>query len=372
MLQFNPFIVEGYKSPEYFCDRVKETEMLTSHLLNQRNVALIAKRRLGKSGLILNCFNQKEIRDNYYTFYVDIYDTKNLTEFTYELGKSILTALKPIGRKAWEAFVQVLKSLRGGVTFDVNGNPEWSISLGDMTSPDVVLDEIFSYLENANRPCLVAIDEFQVIADYPEKTVEASLRKRIQNCHNVHFVYSGSKHHMMSEMFVSHARPFYNSSALMGLGPIDMNLYYTFANGHFAKNGQSISEEAFAYLYEWADGVTWYIQFVLNMLYSMRDSDIVFAKDHVVSAIDVIVENNTFAYKAMLYQLAPRQKQILYALAKEGKVSSVLSKHFLHRHSLTASAVQGAISVLQDRDFVTRDDDAYRVYDLFFEHWMRK
>ena len=80
----NPFLVEGYVSPEYFCDRVDETAQLTRHLTNGCNVALIAERRLGKSGLIKNCFHQPQIRQDYYTFYVDIYETKNLAELVYD------------------------------------------------------------------------------------------------------------------------------------------------------------------------------------------------------------------------------------------------------------------------------------------------
>lgn len=47
----NPFIYQGYESPEYFCDREVETKTLMSHLKNGRNVTLISPRRLGKTGL---------------------------------------------------------------------------------------------------------------------------------------------------------------------------------------------------------------------------------------------------------------------------------------------------------------------------------
>lgn len=52
----NPFIYQGYESPEYFCDREAETKTLISHLKNGRNVTLISPRRLGKTGLIKNTF----------------------------------------------------------------------------------------------------------------------------------------------------------------------------------------------------------------------------------------------------------------------------------------------------------------------------
>ena len=34
----NPFVYQGYKGPDYFCDRLEETEKLISSLRNGRNV----------------------------------------------------------------------------------------------------------------------------------------------------------------------------------------------------------------------------------------------------------------------------------------------------------------------------------------------
>ena len=59
----NPFVIEGYVSPDFFCDREKETSLLTRHLTNGCNVTLIAARRLAKSGLVCNCFNQPGVRE---------------------------------------------------------------------------------------------------------------------------------------------------------------------------------------------------------------------------------------------------------------------------------------------------------------------
>lgn len=56
----NPFVYQGYESPDYFCDRLEETRQLISHLKNGRNVTLISPRRLGKTGLIKNTFYRLE------------------------------------------------------------------------------------------------------------------------------------------------------------------------------------------------------------------------------------------------------------------------------------------------------------------------
>ena len=366
----NPFVIEGYVSLDYFCDREKETALLTRHLTNGCNVTLMAPRRLGKSGLVFNCFNQREVREAYHCIYVDIYETKNLDEFVYELGKSILAELRPKGRKVWENFLNILSSLRSIISFDINGNPEWSVGIGDITLPDVTLDEIFAYLNHADKPCLVAIDEFQTIASYPEKTVEASLRKRIQNCHNASFVFSGSKHHLVAQMFTSPSRPFFNSSAIMGLEPIDRDVYFDFVNRHLSHIGKEISREAFDYVYDTYQGVTWYIQYVMNMLYTSFSPNSVFVEEDVEGVMVDILSQHRFAYQSLMYQLTSKQKQVVMAIAREGKVGAIMSQSFLKRYNLGASTVQAAVRALLDRDFITFDNGEYQLGDLFLAQYL--
>ena len=304
----NPFITNGYLSPHYFCDRVEETAQLTRLVTNGNNVALISPRRLGKTGLIYHCFEQEAIKDNYYTFVVDIYATKNLQEFVYELGKTVLGALKSRGRKAWEKFLDTIGSLRSNISFDINGNPEWGLGVGDIKVPEFTLDEIFAYLEQADKPCIVAIDEFLVIAGYPDNKVEAVLRTRIQKCRNTWFIYSGSQRHMMSEIFVSPSRPFYQSTSLMSIGPIDCEKYVAFAQELFREYHKEISREAVVDTYQRYEGVTWYVQSVLNVLFTLTEPGTPCTKEMIEPAVQQIINQQSFAYKALLF-LLPQSKR---------------------------------------------------------------
>lgn len=372
MPQLNPFFVSGYHGADYFCDRVHETEVLTAHIVNGRNVALVAPRRLGKSGLIWHTFQQPGIAGDYYTFFVDIYETKNLAELVAALGRSILATLMPRGRKAWQQFVDIIRSLQSSLTFNAQGMPLWTVSVGAITHPDTTLDEIFQYLEQADKPCLVAIDEFQVIADYPEHTTEAALRTRIQQCRNAHFIFAGSKQHMMAQMFQSPTRPFYNSTAIMGLEPINTDTYLHFANRHLATAGRNITTEAFHKLYQRFDGITWYVQYILNVLYTLPRTDDTLDTPDVHDAIDTIIAQQAFSYKALLFLLTTKQKQVLFAIADERKATAITARPFLTKHHLTATTVQTAIKLLIERDIITRDDDAYSLSDLFLQVFIEK
>ena len=372
MAKINPFITSGYISAEYFCDRIIETATLTRYITNGNNVALISPRRLGKTGLIEHCFHQKQIKEAYHTFLIDIYATKNLQEFVFELGKGILNGLKPRGRKAWEVFLKSLSSLRTSISFDFSGNPSWNLEMGDIKTPTITLDEIFHYLEQADKPCLISIGEFQVIAKYPESDVEATLRTHIQHCSNAKFIYAGSQRHMMGEIFTSPSRPFYQSTAIMELSPIDIDIYTEFIKKHFTENKKIITEETVQEVYQRFEGITWYIQFLANSLYAITAEGEECTVDKVNTAVDNILAQLNFTYSSLLFQLPPKQKEVLIAICKEGKAREITSSKFLKTYKLTASSVQGAIKGLLDKDFVTNELGVYSIYDKFFDIWLKK
>lgn len=60
MKPYNPFLVYGYNSPEYFCDREKETDKMISALLNERNLTLISPPTHGKDGTHQKCILSNE------------------------------------------------------------------------------------------------------------------------------------------------------------------------------------------------------------------------------------------------------------------------------------------------------------------------
>ena len=174
----NPFVIGKYVSEDYFCDRSDETVFLKKQVDNGRNTAIIAPRRLGKTGLIHHFFAQPDIAKRYQTIFIDIYATNSLSEFVYLLGNSIYKEIKPLHEKWAERFFGTIKSLRPGFKLDAaTGEPIFDIGLGSIEHPQTTIDEIFSYLEAADKPCIVAIDEFQQITNYPEKNVELSRKK---------------------------------------------------------------------------------------------------------------------------------------------------------------------------------------------------
>ena len=370
MKRNNPFVTKGYAGSEYFCDRVRETNDILSLLTNENNLALISPRRLGKTDLIRHCFAQPDIKDHYHTFVIDIYATNSLRDFVNEFGKAIMDDLKSKGRKVWGLFFTTLKSLQSEISFDISGNPVWGIGLGNMGNPSVTLDEIFYYLEHADKPCIVAIDEFQQITNYTDgKNIEAALRTHIQRCSQTTFLFAGSKRHLMSEIFTSPSRPFYQSVITMGLAPISLEKYSEFAQRKFREYGKDVEPEVIETVYAQFHGVTSCLQRVMNVLFLRTAENECCTEDMVDEAVNYLLDLYSDNYETQMSQMSERQR----TLFAEGRATGITGGAFIRKYRLwSPSSVMSAAKALLEKDLITQEHGAYSIYDQFFALWLRR
>lgn len=370
----NPFIVTGKIEPEYFCDRVNESNRLIKSISNGNNLVVISPRRMGKTGLIQFCYDKPEIAKEYYTFFIDILHTSSLREFTYLLGRAIYDALLPRSQKMVSLFIQTIKSISGKFGFDpITNMPTFNLELGDIERPEYTLEEIFHYLAKADKPCIIAIDEFQQIAKYPEKNIEALLRTHIQKLSNSNFIFAGSERHLMQEMFTSSARPFYHSSDVLELKAIPSEIYVPFVVKHFEKRNKKISVENVDWVYTLFKGHTYYIQRTFNEAFADTVEGEECSKEIITSAIDNMINANDTIFREILSNIPEKQKPLLYAIARDGEAERITSSEFIKKHSLaSASSVQAAAKKLLERDIITQLNKKYSVTDKLFAMWINR
>lgn len=366
----NPFVYQGYESPDYFCDRLEETENVLSALRNGRNITLISPRKIGKTGLINHAFYRiKEQESDIICIYIDIFSTNNLLEFVETISKVVIEDALSREKSFMMKVLDFFKGLRPTITPDLlTGMPTVSVSVVPV-QVEYTLKSIFEHLENMNKRVYLAIDEFQQITEYPETGTEALLRSYIQFMHNVRFIFSGSKKHLMTEMFCSPKRPFYQSTQLMELNPLHEEIYYDFANNFFEAKKGSIDKEVFHSLYQRFDGYTWYLQAVLHRLYEQEKH--VNTESQLSDAILFQINTLSSHYQTLTTFLTDNQFSLLKAIALAGVVSQPQSMDFIQHYSLpTASSVKSALEVLADKDLVYRTPEGYIVYDRFMGLWL--
>ncbi len=366
----NPFLISGYHSPDYFCDRKSDTERLLSNIQNGHNITLTSFRRIGKTGLIKHLFYQ--LPDGWKGIYVDILATENLRQFLNVLTTAILNAVPEndsLGRKIW-TFV---KSMRPVISFDPLTNlPQASFELRQADA-EMNIGSIMQFLEEQNLNIVIAIDEFQQITMYPEKNVDAWLRSVIQHMTNVRFIFSGSQQHIIGELFNLPSRPFYRSTTMLTIDKIDQQEYKSFIEGWFQRSGRSIPDDIIDEMLEWSCLHTYYVQLICNRVFATGQKKITVDiwKEEAYKLLKE-QENIFFNYRNMLtYQ----QWQLLKAVAREGVVVSPTSKDFIGKYKLgSPSTVLRSLKSLVNSELLysTFNDNgnvAYRIYDILLHRW---
>lgn len=211
----------------------------------------------------------------------------------------------------------------------------------------------------------------QQIAKYPEKNIEALLRTHIQKIHNSHFIFAGSERHMMQEMFTSSARPFYHSADFLELNAIAIEIYIPFIVNHFQTRNRSISPLAAERVYQLFKGHTYYIQKTFNEAFADTSQGEACTIEMLKQTIDNLIESNATIFREILSNVPEKQKELLYAIARDGEATQITSAQFIKRHSLaSSSSVQSAIKKLLEKDMVTEINKTYSVTDKLFAMWM--
>lgn len=367
-----PFPTTGYYGPDFFCDREEEIKTLMTNIKGGQSTTLVAIRRIGKTGLIKHL--QQILSGDLICIYADILPTENSVGFLNSLATAIINAVPEktgFGTKIWD----FIKTLRPVITFDsLSGMPNVSFNIQE-TESEHQIEALFSFLESQNKPVLFAIDEFQQILNYPEKNVEAWLRKIIQQLKNIVFIFSGSQQHLMADIFLNPSKPFFRSTQFLKLGKIESEIYQSFILEKFGQNNKKISPETVGEILKWTNLHTYYVQLLCNRVFINSDKQVtneIWRNE----ALKILKEQEYvfFGYRDLLTK---QQWNLLKAIAFEGKVFTATSKDFIKKHNLgSPSTVNRSLNALQKKELIFSQHNPdgkmyYSVYDVLFQRWIQ-
>ena len=371
----NPFFLSPHSPAQYFCDREKETDDLVNYLENGSNVALISPRRYGKTGLIYHVFDTLQAKKaKVELYYVDIYSSRNADDFIALLAEAISRALKK--ETSIKNFFKVLGSMRPVFSQDpLNGNPQFSFTFQTDAERRYSLKTLLDFLDNRPKKVILAIDEFQQVREYEGISMEALLRTYIQPLKNVQFIFSGSKKHMIAEMFTAENAPFYESASVYSIDKIDRQEYADYIDRQFKMQNKSIMSEAIDFILDWTRVHTYYTQVLCNRVFQSVKKEATLVD--VLVAADTILKEHTDTFLERRNLLTAKQWDYLIAVAKEGIVTEPTSSAFLQKYHLGApSTVSRLLNALLEKELLletkTLEGSSYSVYNVFFSRWLER
>lgn len=372
----NPFFTDTTDIPdEYFCDRKKETQDIIGYIVNGSNIVIKAPRRIGKSSLIKHIFNQASIRDYYNTLYVDIYGTKNASDFRNELQRCFLNAPFAQESKTKKNIESYLKSLQIDLgSYSETGFNLPKIGIGNYQAPQYTIDEVFNWFEKADKPAIIVFDEFQQIEYYPER-MAGILRSYIQQMRNTKFIFCGSFKHMLNNMFSHYNKPFYNSAKSVDLDIISLSAYTDFVTSIFTGYGKTIDIEAIEFTYYLFSGNTYLMQELMKLFFSVTESGKRADMDSLLQCLTSMIDSKDADYRDLINRLnSKKERNTLYCIAGEGIARGLTSTAMMKRYDLdNASSVQNALENLCGENLkiaVRIAKGVYMLQDRLFELWI--
>lgn len=371
----NPFPLVGYNGPAYFCDRKQEQAALKSALVNGRNVALIARRRIGKSSLLEHLkYSLEGMRPSWKVLYIDLIKSSTLQDL-FKLLAAELVAKKKKGFLSKFSELEVMSRLKMTVSLNpMTQLPDLSFQLREAQttqSLSALLDWIAS-----EKNVVIIMDEFQQVLNYPEKNAEGYLRSEMMRLPGIRFIFSGSDQHLMSEMFQSHSRPFFNSTQMMGLEAINEKDYAEFITDHFKSYKRSISPDSIEYILNVSERETFAVQKICNTVFA---SGVSFVSLPIVKEIfvKVLMEQQPYYENIRtLLRSSSVQFQLLRAMAGERILSEPTGKDFMSKNSFTnSSSILKALKALEGTGLISRiavpgKGLGYYINDALFKCWL--
>lgn len=366
----NPFIISGYVSPSFFCNRKDESERIIKAIASGRNITLISLRRMGKTGLLKHVKQKLENSKSGYTvIYSDLLSTMNGNEMLNSISNALIRVRKQ-QKNFLEKIISALASLRPKITIDsLTGQPSIELTAENTATMQTGFDRLLGLISELDKDIVVMLDEFQQIRNYPETNMENILRTIIQTYPSLHFVFSGSSRHMLENMFLSPGKPFYRSSELMYLDRIEPGVYSKFIKDKFNKAGNSIEDDQISRIFEWTRLHTWYVQYVCNKLFELNESTITYKTvNKILSEVLSGFEPEYVNYRNLL---TSHQFRLLIAFAAEGAVEMPTSGAFIRKYDLnSASSVTTSLKSLLEKEMIVNENGKWMVYDVFFSRWL--
>lgn len=366
----NPFITTGYVSPDYFCDRIEETERIINAIRSGRNLLLISLRRIGKTGLLRHVkYYLENDKKTHSVIYIDLLPTANATDMLNALSTALIR-LKRDEKNFFEKVLNVLGSLRPRLTIDtLTGQPSIELKIESGSDIQSGMDNLMKLIMGIKNDVVIMFDEFQQTGNYPEKNTEHILRTIIQSYSQIPFIFSGSSKHMLENMFLSPTRPFYQSAELMYLGNIREENYQEYISSIFSHDNIKIDSDAMSEIFEWTRKHTFYVQYVCNILYEKRSGNISLKMVH--NIFHQVLENFEPLFVSYRNLIPGHQFRLLQAIAAENGIRQPTSGSFIRKHNLTsASSVATSLKSLAEKEMIIYDRNVWLVYDVFFARWM--
>jgi len=367
----NPFEYSNFVTGSSFCNRQIEQGQLLEFIKASQNVLIYSHRRTGKSSLIKQVFqNIEEQNINIATLYIDLYGTTSDKDFITRAFQQ-LNSLESNTDKLFGLLKNSISKLSFQLSFDPGTNtPAISPSFKAADEKLVLknLMDLFAKFSEKKR-IVVVFDEFQEIAKYTNAgTFEKLLRSYIQQHSNISYIFSGSQQHVLTRMFSSKERAFYQQAASFPLKKIEVEHYVPWLKQVFEKGNITIEEEDLKQIVEQFENHPMYIQLFCFFLWEELKHS-AWDANTIAKIERSIIGQKHLEYQTLWDNLSINQKKTLKLVFSNDGEKLFSAKSLMEADVKTASIVTRCLNSLVEKEILVKNGK-YFIQDILFRKWL--
>jgi uncharacterized protein len=351
MTSLNPFPLNSYIQPKFFCDRKDETELLIKKIEHKENVVLISRNGLGKTTLVKNVFYHLNKKNEYNLIYCDLVQTTHIGQFFECFFSAILESFGTKSKKKIDKLNSILYEKKDGNQLK---------ALTNFTKAELIFkfNEILFFLETQKKRIVISLDNYNIGMQYPPNEFENIVIKPLSSNVNVQLIFSGTKNSLL-----------FTNDEIIVLDEIPKDTYKNFILKMFEDNSIAIKIKNLDKILSWSRSNTYATQLVCFKLWETRKNKIKLELvDEVIQQILVEHESSFYMIKNLL---SAYQWKTLRAIASEGEAIQITSANFIKRYELNApSSVKTALKALIEKEMIYRIDNSYLITNVILGRWL--
>lgn len=368
--------VYGVAVSDYnFIGRERETKRLLDNFKGGINVILMSPRRLGKTSLVKHVCNKLDDKD-IITVYLDIFGCKSEYDFYNKLTAEVLKQTASKHELWFEEAKEFLYRLTPKISFSPEPNSDFSISLGitpKTHTPEEVLQMAETIAIKRKKRIVICIDEFQQIGEMANsKQIQARLRTVWQHQKHVSYCLFGSKHHLMSTIFLHRSMPFFQFGDTISLNKIATEDWVKYIVSHFADGKRTISHALAEEICKFTENYSAYVQQLAWLVFTLKEEGETVTEDDVRQAENDLLATNNILFMQMIEPLSEFQLNFLRAIASGIKKDFGLSEVREEYNLGSYSNITRLKTALLERDLIEKQNTELVITDPIFAKWLKR
>ena len=367
----NHFLYESFCNSKNFDHFEQELDKLEDAISNDTNVLLYSKRRYGKVSLIKEFIEKRIDHEKFIPIYVDLFNISSAIDFTKLMYKTIASSIHCDNNLILRELKLIFTKANFTAIMNENGQLEFDVSLVSY-DPEELIADIYKGLKkinlNTKKQMLLIFNDFWQVKSIKTPKIDLILKTYIQDEEYIKYIFTGSKYHMLLEMFTKRKMPLYNLAIPQELKAIPIDQFYEFIK---VKSNDKITYEIFEHIYEKSDGEPKLVQEFCFHLCNLFHEKEEFTLNDVEEVCLFFQKSKSEYFKIILNRLTMVQKTALKAIILS-QGTELYTKANLFKLQITKASLNTAIKTLLNDELIDKVENKYIISNKCFELWCKR